>query len=65
MQSQLFDIDVRLKCIASCEMAATLPRLLQPEEFIYSLNDLGKKLYTAPDIFRSRLSDILSAFAGY
>jgi hypothetical protein len=36
-------------------MAATLQRLLQPEEFIYSLHDVGKKSNTTLHLISSTL----------
>ena len=56
---------IQFDCIDETRLSPVPPWLLKPPKFIYSLRDLGTKSEVPPDIFKSKLNEILADFDGY
>jgi hypothetical protein len=65
MRQQLRDTGINLDCIARSCVPAIPPWLVQMATFFFLLHPLASKGDIPPDIFRSKLAELLSAFDGY
>jgi ribonuclease HI len=65
MQQQLSETGINLDCIARSGICAVPPWLLRSAAVIDSLHQLGSKSEIAPDLFRSKLNEMLAVFDGY
>jgi hypothetical protein len=62
MQQQLSKTGINLDCLARSGICAVSLWLLQSAKFIDSLHQLGSKSEIAPDLFRSKPSEMLEVF---
>jgi hypothetical protein len=62
---RMSETGINLECIARSGICAAPPWLVQTATFVDCLHQLGGKSQIAPDLFRSKFNEILTAFDGY
>jgi hypothetical protein len=65
MQQQLSETCINFDCIARPGVCAVPPWLLRSAAVIECLHQLGSNSEIAPDLFRSKLNEMLAVFDGY
>jgi hypothetical protein len=63
MKQNLSDIDINF--IAKFVFSQVLPWLLKPPKFIFDMHNIGSKSEISPEVFKSKVNEILAAFDGY
>jgi len=61
----LSDTGINYDCIAKYSLSRVPPWVLKPPQFIYALHDIGNKAETPPELFKSKLNQILCDFDGF
>ena len=64
MKQHLSHVDININCIAKFVFSQQ-PWLLEPSQFIFDEHNTGIKSEIPPEVFKSKVNEILVVFDGY
>jgi ribonuclease HI len=65
IKQHLLDIDINFNCIAKFVFSPVPPWLLNRPKFIFDVHNIGSKSEIPPEVFKSKVNEILVNFDGY
>jgi hypothetical protein len=65
MKQHMSDTGIKFDCIAKFSFSTIPPWTLQPPEFIFDVLKIGSKSEIPPDVFKSKVNEILMNYNGY
>jgi kelch-like protein 2/3 len=65
MKQPMSDTGIKFDCIAKFSFSPVPPWTLKPPVFIFAVHNIGSKAEIPPEVFKSKVSEILINFEGY
>ena len=65
MKQQMSDVAINFECIAKFSFSTVPPWTLKPPKFIFDVHEIGSKSEIPPEVFKSKVNEILVSYDGY
>jgi len=65
IKQHMLDTGIRFECIAKFSYSSVPPWTLKPPKFIFNVHKIGSKSETPPEVFKSKVNEILVEYDGY
>jgi len=65
IKQQMADTGIKWDCIAKFEFSPIPPWILKPPAFIFDVHTIGSKSEVTPEIFQSKVNEILATYDGF